>query len=282
MTKMQDMIERAAQDLAASDYAIALTGAGISTESGLPDFRGPSGLWTKRQGEKRKPRLGFRELLADPVNWWIDRLSRPISLMGDLTTFQPNSGHVALAQLEQIGIIKCIITQNIDGLHTKAGSKHVLEYHGNSLKLRCIECEARYDRDEYDLEGLKRDCKLPPRCRKCGGLIKTDSVGFGEPIPEYVASASMKEAMKCDLMLICGTSAIVYPFANLPRIAINKHIYSADDTFDFDTPLSVTVIEVNAEPTPLTEDGTSDYIIEGKTGEILPAIVDRVRQITHR
>ncbi|MFC1951314.1 NAD-dependent deacetylase [Chloroflexota bacterium] len=276
---MNDLIENAAQDLTASNYAIALTGAGISTESGLPDFRGPSGLWTKRSGGERKPRLGFRDLLSDPVRWWIDRLSRPISLMGDLMTFQPNTGHLALAELERMDVLKCVITQNIDGLHTKAGSKHVLEYHGNSLKLRCIECEARYDRNEYDLEGLQSDGRLPPKCKKCGGLIKTDGVGFGEPIPEYVASASMKEAMKCDLMLICGTSAVVYPFANLPRIAINKHVYSADDTFDYDTPLSVTVIEVNAEPTPLTEDGTSDYIIEGKIGEILPAIAERVKEL---
>lgn len=276
---MNDPIEKASQDLASSSYAIALTGAGMSTESGLPDFRGPHGLWTKRSGGERRPRLGFRDLLADPVNWWIDRLSRPISLMGDLTTFQPNAGHRALAEMENMGILKCVITQNIDGLHSKAGSKHVLEYHGNSLKLRCIECEARYDRDDYDLEGMQAYGKLPPKCRKCGGLIKTDGVGFGEPIPEYVAEASMREAMKCDLMLICGTSAVVYPFANLPRIAINKHIYSADNTFDYETPLSVTVIEVNAEPTPLTEDGTSDYIIEGKTGEILPAIAERVKQI---
>ncbi len=276
---MDDLIEKAAKDLLSSTYAIALTGAGMSTESGLPDFRGPHGLWTKKSVGKRGKRLGFRDLLVDPVNWWIDRLSRPISLMGDLTTFQPNAGHKALAELEDMGILKCVITQNIDGLHSKAGSRHVLEYHGNSLKLRCIECEARYDRNEYDLEGLQRDGKLPPKCRKCGGLIKTDGVGFGEPIPEYVASGSMREAMKCDLMIICGTSAVVYPFANLPRIAINKHIYRADDTFDYETPLSVTVIEVNAEPTPLTEDGTSDYIIEGRTGEILPAIAERVKQI---
>ena len=165
---MNDLIEKAAQDLAASSYAIALTGAGMSTESGLPDFRGPHGLWTKRSTEERKPRLGFRDLLADPVRWWIDRLSRPISLMGDLTTFQPNAGHMALAEMESMGIIKCIITQNIDGLHIKAGSRHVLEYHGNSLKLRCIECEARYDRDEYDLEGLQRDGKLPPIHARAG------------------------------------------------------------------------------------------------------------------
>jgi NAD-dependent deacetylase len=276
---MNDLIEKAAKDLVASKYAIALTGAGMSTESGLPDFRGPHGLWTKKPEGERKPRLGFRDLLEDPVRWWEDRLARPISLMGDLTTFQPNSGHLALAQMEKAGIIKCVITQNIDGLHIKAGSKHVLEYHGNSLKLRCIECEARYDRDEYDLEGLQRDGKLPPTCRKCGGVIKTDGVAFGEAIPNYVAEASMHEAMKCDLMLIVGTSAVVYPFANLPRIAINKSVYSADDTYDFDTPLSVTVIEVNAEPTPLTEDGTSDYIIEGMIGDILPAIAAKVKEL---
>jgi NAD-dependent deacetylase len=276
---MNDLIERAAKDLIASKYTIALTGAGISTESGLPDFRGPHGLWTKNPGAEKKAYLGYQSFLENPKDWWVDRLSRPISRMGDLTTFQPNSGHLALAELETMGILKCIITQNIDGLHLKAGSKHVLEYHGNSLKLRCVECEARYGRDEYDLERLAHDGKLPPVCKKCGGLVKTDGVGFGEPIPEYVAEASMKEAFQCDLMLIVGTSAVVYPFANLPRIAINKSIYSADDTYDFDTPLSVTVIEVNAEPTPLTEDGTSDYIIEGRIGDVLPAIAARVKEL---
>ena len=178
-----------------------------------------------------------------------------------------------------MGIIKSLITQNIDGLHLKAGSKNVLEFHGNSLKLRCIECEARYDRDEYDLEHLKAQDMLPPRCKNCGGLVKTDGVGFGESIPDYVAEASMKETFACDLMLICGTSAVVYPFANLPRIAIDKRIYSADGAYDFDAPLSVTVIEINAEPTPLTEQGVSDYIIEGMTGEVLPAIVAKVKEL---
>jgi len=276
---MDNLIERAANDLVASRYAITLTGAGISTESGLPDFRGPSGLWTKNPDAERRAYLGYQNFLENPKNWWVDRLSRPISRMGDLTSFEHNRGHYALAELETMGIIKCVITQNIDGLHIKAGSQYVLEYHGNSLKLRCVECEARYDRDEYDLEELQEQDKLPPRCKKCGGLVKTDGVGFGEPIPQYVAEASLKEALKCDLMLICGTSAVVYPFANLPRIAINKNIYSADDTFDFNAPLSVTVIEVNAEPTPLTDEGVSDYIIEGKTGEILPAIVEKVKQL---
>ena len=276
---MDNLIEKAAKDLAASKYAIALTGAGISTESGLPDFRGPSGLWTKTPGIEKRVYLGYETFKNDPKEWWVDRLARPISRMGDLTTFEPNPGHYALAELEDMGIIKCLITQNIDGLHLKAGSKNVLEYHGNSLKLRCVECEARYDRDEYDLEQLKAQDMLPPLCKNCGGLIKTDGVGFGEPIPEYVAEASLNEALSCDLMLICGTSAVVYPFANLPRIAIDRHVLSADDTYDFDAPLSVTVIEVNAEPTPLTQDGTSDYIITGKTGEILPAIVARVKEL---
>jgi NAD-dependent deacetylase len=115
------------------------------------------------------------------------------------------------------------------------------------------------------METLIRDYGLPPRCPKCQGLIKTDGVFFGEPIPSDVAEKSYQEAHRCDLMLICGTSAVVYPFANLPRIA--KQVNNA------------TLIEVNAEPTPLTEERISNYIIMGQTGEILPAIVEEVKKI---
>ena len=261
---MEQLIERAARDLADSKYAVALTGAGISTESGIRDFRGPQGVWTLNPEAERRAYLGYQSFLEDPKGWWEERLTGT-SLLGDLEKAMPNPGHYALAELEKIGILKCLVTQNVDGLHEKSGMKNVWEYHGSRFKLRCVSCNSRFSRDTFDLERLRQEGQLPPYCPECGGVVKTDGVGFGEPIPHDVATQSLEEASKCDLMLICGTSAVVYPFANLPRIASQRR--------------TVTIIEVNADPTPLTEEGISDYLIQGKTGEILPGIVEAVKKI---
>ena len=185
--------------------------------------------------------------------------------LGDIDKAMPNQGHYILAELEKMGILKCTITQNIDALHEKAGTVNLLEYHGSVAKLRCLSCGARFRRDAFDLEKLARDRQLPPSCPRCKGLIKTDGVFFGEPIPGDVAEQSLEAALMCDLMLICGTSAVVYPFASLPRIARQRR--------------EVTIIELNAEPTPLTEEGISDYLLQGKTGEILPRILKEVKKL---
>ncbi len=263
---MEQLTERAARDLVNSKYAIALTGAGISTESGIADFRGPSGVWTKDPEAERRAYRSYERFSVDPKGWWEERLAPTgPSLLGELDKAMPNLGHHALGELEQLGILNCVITQNIDALHEKAGTKNLLEYHGSFLKLRCISCGLRFRRDDFDLEKLMRENQLPPRCPECQGVVKSDTVSFGEPIPSDVAQQSLEEALKCDLMLICGTSAVVYPFANLPRIAKQRG--------------TVAIIEVNAEPTPLTEEGVCDYIIQGKTGEILPNIVDEVKRL---
>ncbi len=280
---MEQAIERAARDLVGSEYAIALTGAGISTESGIPDFRGPSGVWTKDPDAEKRAYRSYEMFLADPKRWWEERLTGP-SLLGDLEKAMPNSGHYALAELEKLGFLQCVITQNVDALHEKAGTKKLIEYHGSLLKFRCVSCSSRFTRDEFDLEELMRGNQLPPHCPKCGGVVKTDGVAFGEPIPSDVAHRSLEEAWKCDLMLICGTSAVVYPFAQLPRIARQRKTETGRET---ETGLSavekaaaVTIIELNAEPTPLTEERVSDYLIQGKTGELLPRIVQEAKRIT--
>ncbi len=282
---MEQSIERAAGALTNSKYAIALTGAGISTESGIPDFRGPSGVWTKNPEAERRAYQSYEEFLEDPKGWWKERLASS-SLLGNLEKVMPNPGHYALAELEKLGILKCVITQNIDALHEKAGTKNLLEYHGSFLKLRCISCGLRFRRDEFDLEKLLRENQLPPRCPICRGVIKSDGVAFGEPIPSDVAHQSLVEAWKCDLMLICGTSAVVYPFASLPRIASQRHgeIERKTETglYAVEKIPAVTIIEVNAEPTPLTEEGVSDYLIQGKTGEILPRIVEEVKRLENK
>ena len=263
---MESLIERAARYIVESSYAIALTGAGMSTESGIPDFRGPQGVWTKNPEAERRAYLGWQRFQEDPKGWWEERLAASTGALGELGAREPNAGHHALVELERMGIIKYLVTQNVDGLHEKAGQQHLYEYHGSFAKLRCLECNARFRRDEFDLQDLLQKGQLPPICPSCGGIIKTDGVGFGEPIPGDVAQGSLEEAWKCDMMLICGTSAVVYPFANLPRVARQRGI--------------ATIIEVNAEPTPLTHEGISDFIIQGKTGEVLPEIVEEVKRLS--
>jgi NAD-dependent deacetylase len=226
----------------------------------------------------------YGKLVRDPKHHW-EKMLEPGSfykLFEEIGNSNPNKGHLALADLEKAGILKMVITQNVDGLHQKAGSQNVIEYHGGLAKLRCMSCGARFLKTEYDLEKLKREDQLPPRCRKCNGIMKGDGVYFGEAIPTDVAEASVEAALTCDLMLICGTSAVVYPFAELPRIARNKRAYSRrwgglGPPAEAATP-NMTIIEVNADPTPLTQEGISNYFIQGKTGEILPRIVEEVKR----
>ena len=272
---MEDLVERAGQDLAKSEYAIALTGAGVSTESGIPDFRGPSGLWIRDPDAERRAYRSYEEFLEDPKEWWKERVAQS-GPFGDVEKLEPNRGHFALAELEGLGILKCVVTQNVDALHEKAGTRSLVEYHGSALKLRCVRCSSRFGRGEFDLHRLMAEDGLPPLCPGCGGVLKTDSVAFGEPIPSDVSRRSIEEARKCDLMLICGTSASVYPFALLPRMA--REGRGASSGSPGGGQADVTIIEVNAEPTPLTLEGVSDYLIQGKTGEILPRIVERVKK----
>lgn len=269
---MKELIRRAAEDLIKSKYAIALTGAGISTESGIPDFRGPSGIWTKDPEAEKRAYQSYEKFRRNPKEHWKEILAGP-SLLGDLKKASPNPGHSALSELEKLGILKWVITQNVDNLHQRAGSQRVLDYHGNVSKLRCVSCEARYDRDEFDLERLRVQDQLPPLCKKCKGVIKSDVVYFNEAIPSDVADQSVEEASRCDLMLICGTSAVVYPFAHLPRIARGQN---------FERKQATIIIEINADPTPLTEQKLSDYLIQGRTGQILPQIVEEAKRIISR
>ena len=271
---MEDLIRRAAKDLAESKCAIALTGAGMSTESGIPDFRGPKGIWTTNKEAEAKAYQRYELFLNDPGAYWKEMLG----FQGTYGTFyeqmrraEPNPGHYALAQLEALGILKCVVTQNTDGLHKRAGNKRVIEYHGSIHALRCICCGSRFAREEISVD------RLPPHC-KCGAALKYDVVHFKEPIPLDVMEESAKEASRCDLMLICGTSAVVYPFASLPRMARfpSGGLLPGLDVTGHKA--HVKIIEVNADPTPLTCEGISDYFIQGKTGEILPRIVEELKE----
>jgi NAD-dependent deacetylase len=271
---MENLVKRAAKDLAESKYAIALTGAGMSTESDIPDFRGPKGIWTTNKEAEAKAYQRYELFLNNPRAYWEEMLGvrgTYGSFYEQIRQAKPNPGHYALAELEALGMLKCVITQNIDGLHKKAGSRRVLEYHGSVNAVRCISCGSRFTREEISLD------ELPPRC-KCGAALKYDVVHFKEPIPSDVMEESEIEASRCDFMLICGTSAVVYPFANLPRMARfhSGRLITGLDVMGHKA--NVKIMEVNADPTPLTREGISDYLIQGKTGEILPRIVEEVNK----
>jgi NAD-dependent deacetylase len=252
---MHDELEAAAECLVRARYVIALTGAGLSVESGIPPFRGPGGLWT-RFGEP--PMNGYERFLADPKQAWEDRLnpSGPMRELWDaLHHAEPNPGHHALVELETMGVLRATITQNVDNLHRLAGSERLLEIHGNATLIRCVECVTRFEREEIDY------AVLPPRCPLCTGLLKSDTVSFGEPIPPDVLEGCTAEADRADCMLVAGTSATVYPAAAFP-IAIAE---SGGD-----------LIEVNPYPSELTS--MCRVALNGAAGEILPELVERVRQ----
>src|ERR1700723_1833059 len=160
-------IREAAKTILDARYAIALTGAGMSVESGIPPFRGPGGLWTK-YGEP--PMNGFQRFMADPKKAWEERLSkRNDELYKPLTIAKPNPGHLALVELEQLGVLRFVITQNVDDLHRQAGQKGVGEIHGNWTWIRCLDCTSRFGAEDISLE------VLPPKCPKCGGMVKSDT-----------------------------------------------------------------------------------------------------------
>jgi NAD-dependent deacetylase len=198
-------IATAADVILRAKYPIALTGAGMSVESGIPPFRGPGGLWTK-YGEP--PMNQFQRFMENPKKAWEERLSRQNDeLFKPLKVAEPNPGHHAFAELEAMGVLKFVITQNVDDLHRQAGQKALAEIHGNWKLMRCLDCVARFSAEEISLE------VLPPSCPKCGGMVKADTVSFGEPIPTDVLMRCQDHSARADLVIVAGTSATVYPAA---------------------------------------------------------------------
>lgn len=242
-----ELITRAARNIIEAKKVVALTGAGMSVESGIAPFRGEGGLWEKYDPEEYGH---ISTLRTNPGKAWI-MLSE---MQQEITKAKPNSGHLGLAELEQLGYLNSIITQNVDGLHHEAGNKNIIEFHGNLRWVVCMECGKRVKSSEISLE------KLPPRC-KCQGAFKPDAVFFGEAIPYEALTQSNQEARSCDVMLVIGTSASVYPVASMPEIAKSS---------------GATIIEINIKETGFT-DYTSDYLIKGKSGEVLPQIVNKLK-----
>ncbi|MCH8950297.1 MAG: NAD-dependent deacylase [Chloroflexi bacterium] len=258
MTNIDDQLATAARIISESSYLIALVGAGMSKESGIPTFRGGDGLWDKH-GEP--PMDGYQRMLADPAAWWAERQAQRQSQAGDELTraieeAKPNPGHIALAEMERRGYLKHIITQNIDNLHQEAGSTAITEIHGNRTKMRCIDCVRRWGRDEFVLTDSL------PRCPDCEGLVKSDTVMFGEPIPQDALDSCFREAKRADAVLLLGTSAAVYPAAEFPVIVYRN---------------GGKLIEVNPQETPLSE--LCSAVLRAPSGEALPALLEQVSKL---
>jgi NAD-dependent deacetylase len=251
---LEGSIREAAERLRAASYTISLVGAGISAESGIPTFRGPGGLWT-RFGEPEMN--GYQRFMADPAAWWQESMRKRADfdeLRDSIDSAAPNPGHLAMAELERMGLLRHIITQNIDNLHQAAGSQAITEIHGNRYKLRCIRCGARYPAEEIPLE------ELPPRCPGCSGVVKSDTVMFGEPIPVDALEMCHLQAELADCILLVGTSAQVYPAAEFPLIVRQR---------------GGVLIEVNPMETAATD--VCDVVVRAPAGEALPKVVDLLR-----
>jgi NAD-dependent deacetylase len=229
-------------------YMVAFTGAGISVDSGIPAFRGGQGLW-----EKYDP-MEYAEIRAfyhNPEKVWV--MLREMSEV--IFESKPSPAHLALGALEKKGILKAVITQNVDGLHHVAGNTNVIEYHGNHRWLVCPNCSKRIPlaRDVVSIHPY-------PTCEKCNTALKPDVVFFGEGIPMIAAFRATEEADVCNTLLIIGTSGVVYPAAEIPFTAKSK---------------GATIIEINVEETPFTSSIT-DHFLKGSASEILPKILEHI------
>lgn len=234
----------------AAGRVVALTGAGISTDSGIPDFRGPNGVWT------RNPRA---EKLSTLQDYLADAEVRKASWRGRLDSpawgAQPNAGHLALAELERRGKLHALVTQNIDGLHQKAGNSagSVIEVHGTIHAVRCWGCD--WSGPMKPVLERVRAGEADPHCGRCGGILKSDTISFGQALVPAVIERALRVASECDLLLAVGTSLQVYPVAGAVPAA---------------RAAGARVVIVNAEPTPL--DDLADALLRGAIGEILPRL----------
>ncbi len=246
------LLQQAAELLASAGRVVTLTGAGISTPSGIPDFRSPgTGLWSQLDPLEIASIWGFRDKPQRFYEWFR-------SLTHQIVLAKPNPAHLALAELERIGKLSCLITQNIDHLHQRVGSTCVLELHGHLRTLSCLRCRFQ-DAAETYLHCFINTGALPI-CPNCGSVLKPDVVLFGEPLPESILLAAQEEALRCDLMLVVGSSLEVMPAADLPPLAVRR---------------GARLIIANLGRTPC--DHLADVVLHGNVAEVLPALVKQVQ-----
>jgi len=228
---------------------VAFTGAGISTESGIPDFRSPGGIWTKYQPIYFDDFMSSEDMRRE--SW-----RRKFATDGTMLKAEPNAGHRALARLVELGKMTAIITQNVDGLHQRSGvpASKIIELHGNATYASCLDCGQR-----HELEPIKKafvDKGALPLCEKCDGIVKTATISFGQAMPEIQMARAQDETMRCDLFMVLGSSLVVYPAAGFPRIAKRR---------------GANLVILNRDPTD--QDVDADLVIHSEIGPTMSHVV---------
>jgi len=249
---MVDDIDKVAQFVREAKRVAVFTGAGVSTESGISDFRSPDGIWSRYDPED----FTIQKFVVDP-----EARKRNWQLRKELISanYQPNPAHYAIAELEKLGKLTCVITQNIDGLHLAAGNTEgrIIELHGTIKFSKCLECDDRLPTTEV----LQRidDGEEDPHCKKCGGLLKVGTVSFGEAMPLDKMSQAEEHSHNCDLFIVVGSSLVVFPAANMPVVAKRA---------------GARLVIINYTPTDM--DSMADVVIHAQAGAVMQAILQRV------
>ena len=251
----EELIATAAGWVEEAESIVVFTGAGVSTESGIPDFRSPGGIWD-RYDPRDHTFQRFLESEKVREKYWMMHSD----LYDMLKNVTPNPAHHACARLYKKGKLACVITQNVDNLHQRAGlpDEKVIELHGNALQVGCLNCKSRWTREEIQ-ERLEAGEKAP-YCTECGGILKPTTISFGQSMPEQEMREAQMHAQRCDLFIVIGSSLVVYPAATIPTYARGA---------------GAKLVIINLSPTPY--DSEADLLINGKAGEIMADILDRVR-----
>ena len=249
MEEIEPLIAQAAKSLCEASAVVCLTGAGVSAESGVPTFRdAQSGLWSRFDAAELASPQGFERDPGLVWRWYMWRLQL-------LETASPNPGHIALAELSQTLVKYDLVTQNVDDLHEQAGSVDVVHLHGSLHRFRCRLCA-----HPHHLADSERGADGPPTCAACGDLVRPDVVWFGEGLPLDALKAASEAAHDSDVMLVAGTSGLVYPAAQLPLIARQA---------------GATIIDINVERSPISD--RADLFLRGKSGEVLPRLARAIQ-----
>jgi NAD-dependent deacetylase len=254
---MESKITLTGRLIAQAQKVVIFVGAGLSTESGIPDYRSPGGLWDKYDPED----FYFQNFVSNPISrekYW----QMATEMYEPMKNAKPNAGHIAIAELEKLGKLDCLITQNIDGLHFKAGNSanKVLELHGTALHVMCLSCQRRFNRD--DIQARYAHDNKPPYCEVCGGILKPATISFGQSMPELETAEAYRRSQDCDLFIVIGSSLMVQPAASMPLTAKQS---------------GAKLVIINRESTNC--DSLADIVINNSAGPTMAAVEAEVQRI---
>ncbi|OGP93777.1 MAG: sigma factor regulator FecR [Deltaproteobacteria bacterium RBG_16_48_10] len=256
---MEERLAQIARWMMTSERMVVFTGAGLSTESGIPDFRSPGGVWDRYNPED----FYFQNFISSEASrekYW----QMATEMYEPMKQAQPNLAHLAIAEMERLGKLDCVITQNIDGLHLKAGNsaEKIIELHGTAMHVSCLHCQKRYGRDEIQ-KRIKQGVKAPA-CDECGGPLKPATISFGQSMPEKETQEAYHHSSRCNLFLVIGSSLVVHPAASMPLIAKQS---------------GAKLVIINRDPTPY--DDMADIVIHDQAGPTMNAILKKLKEENH-